>query len=125
MGFSLNKIQLIGTIVRDAETAFTTNNKSVTKFSLVTEHSYKSGEEWKKEATFHNIVSWELSDYFKSALVKGAKFYVEGRLQKREYEKDGIKRYSTDVVSTELIPLSSPARSTKTENTNEDSDIGF
>jgi single-strand DNA-binding protein len=107
MAFSLNRIMLIGNLGKDAETRVTTTGKSVTTFSMVTEHSYKSGDEWKKESTWHNVQAWELSDYYKEALRKGKKFYVEGRLAKREYtDKEGIKRYSVDVMAEKIIPLS-------------------
>lgn len=109
MAFSLNKVMLIGNLGRDAETRFTTNNISVTNFTLATTNSYKGKDgNWQNETTWHNIVAFNLSDYFKENLKKGKKFYVEGRLTKRDYtDKDGIKRYSTEVVSERIIPLES------------------
>ncbi len=109
MAFSLNKIMLIGNLGRDAETRFSTSNVSVTSFSMATTYSYKGKDgNWQNETTWHNIVSFNLSDYFKENLKKGRKFYVEGRLTKREYtDKEGIKRYSTDIISERLIPLES------------------
>ena len=109
MAFSLNKIMLIGNLGKDAETRFTTNNLSVTNFTLATTNSYKGKDgNWVNDTTWHNIVSFNLSDYFKDNLKKGKKFYVEGRLSKRDYtDKDGIKRYITEVVSEKLIPLDS------------------
>ena len=107
MAFSLNRIMLIGNLGRDAETRFTNNNVSVTNFSLATTHSYKGKDgEWVNETTWHNITGFNLSDFFKENLKKGKKFYVEGRLTKREYtDKEGIKRYSTDVYTDKLISL--------------------
>jgi len=109
MAFSLNKIMLIGNLGKDAETRFTTNNLSVTNFTLATTNSYKGKDgNWVNDTTWHNIVSFNLSDYFKDNLKKGKKFYVEGRLSKRDYtDKDGIKRYMTEVVSEKIIPLDS------------------
>ena len=107
MAFSLNKIMLIGRLGRDAETRFTTNNVSVTNYSLATDYRYKGKDgEWVNETTWHNVVSFNLSDYFKENLKKGKKFYIEGRLSKRDYtDKDGNKRTSTEVISERLIPL--------------------
>lgn len=107
MAFSLNRIMLIGRLGRDAETRFTTNNVSVTNFTLATDYRYKGKNgDWVSETTWHNIVSFNLSDYYKENLKKGKKFYVEGRLSKRDYtDKDGIKRYNTEVISEKLIPL--------------------
>ncbi len=117
MAFSLNKIMLIGNLGRDAETRFTTNNVSVTSFTLATTNSYKGKDgNWVNETTWHNIVSFNLSDYFKENLKKGKKFYVEGRLTKRDYtDKDGIKRYSTDVVAEKIIPLESSGGESSTQ----------
>ncbi len=107
MAFSLNKIMLIGHLGKDCETRFTTNNISVTSFSLATNYRYKGKDgNWVDETTWHNVTCFNLSDYFKENLKKGKKFYVEGRISKRDYtDKDGIKRYFTDVISEKLIPL--------------------
>lgn len=107
MAFSLNKIQLIGNLGRDAETRFTTNNLSVTNFSIATTRSYKDKDgNWQNETTWHNLTGFNLSDYYKDNLKKGKKFYIEGRISKRDYnDKDGNKRTSTDVIVEKLIPL--------------------
>ncbi len=107
MDFSLNKIMLIGHLGKDAETRFTPSNLSVTTFTMATTFSYKGKNgDWVKETTWHNIVGYNLSAFFKENLKKGKKFYVEGRLTKRDYtDKDGNKRYSTDIISDKLIPL--------------------
>ncbi len=107
MAFALNKIMLIGNLGNDAENRFTTNNLSVTTFSLATTRSYKGKDgNWVNETTWHNIVSYNLPDFYKEQLKKGKKFYVEGRLAKRDYtDKEGVKRYITEVVSESIIPL--------------------
>jgi single-strand DNA-binding protein len=106
MAFSLNKVQLIGNLGQDAETSFTTNNLGITKFSIATTRNYKGKDrEWVPETTWHNIVAFNLSDFYKDALKKGKKVYIEGRISKRSYEKDGVKQYFTEVVSESIIPL--------------------
>ncbi len=107
MAFSLNKVMLIGNLGNDAETRFTTNNLSVTSFSVATTNSYKGKDgNWVNETTWHNVVSFNLPDFYKESLKKGKKFYVEGRIQKRDYtDKEGVKRYVTEVISEKLIPL--------------------
>ena len=109
MAFSLNRIMLIGNLGRDAETRFTTSNISVTTFSLATTHGYKNKEgTWQNETTWHNIVSFSLSDYFKDNLKKGKKIYVEGRLTKRDYvDKENVKRFAVEVVAEKIILLDS------------------
>ena len=108
MAFSLNKVMLIGTLGRDAENSFTTSNVSVTKFSLATEHSRKDKDgNWQRETSWHNVVAFGLSDFFKDALKKGAKVYVEGRLDYQRYEKNGQTQYYTSIIAdfNGIIPL--------------------
>jgi len=109
MAFTLNKIMLIGMLGKDAEHRFTTSNVAVSSFSIATENSYKGKDgNWVNETTWHNIVAFSLSDYMKEQLKKGKKFYVEGRLTKRDYtDKENIKRYATEVFCEKLIPLDS------------------
>ncbi len=111
MAFSLNKVMLIGNLGQDAEHRFTTNNTEVTTFSLATTYGYKGKEgNWINETTWHNIVLFGASDFLKANLKKGKKFYVEGRINKRDYEnKDGQKVYVSEIIADKfsLIPLDS------------------
>jgi single-strand DNA-binding protein len=67
---------------------------------------------WINETTWHNIVAFSLSDYIKNILRKGKKFYIEGRVSKRDYtDKDGVKRYSVDVIADLIIPFESGGES--------------
>ncbi|MDR3668025.1 MAG: single-stranded DNA-binding protein [Ignavibacteriaceae bacterium] len=111
--FSMNKIQLIGNLGKDAETRFTTNNVSVTSFGMATTSRIKGKDgNWINETTWHNVVAFSLSDYIKNVLKKGKKFYIEGRISKRDYtDKDGIKRYSVDVIADLIIPFESGSES--------------
>ena len=107
MSFSLNKVMLIGNLGRDAESRFTTNNVSVTNFSLATTRGYKDKDgNWQNETTWHNITAFNISDFYKDNLKKGKKFYVEGRISKRDYnDKEGNKKTAVDVIAEKLIPL--------------------
>lgn len=128
MAFSLNKIMLIGNLGRDVETRFTTANVSISSFSMATTNGYKGKDgNWVNETTWHNVTVFNMSDFMKENLKKGRKVYVEGRLTKREYtDKEGIKRYSTDVISEKIIPLESTGSGERTnysESTNSDPSI--
>ena len=127
MAFSLNRVMLIGNLGRDAETRFTTNNLSVTSYTLATTNSYKGKDgNWVNDTTWHNIVSFNLSDYFKENLKKGRKFYIEGRISKRDYtDKDGIKRYSSEVISERMIPLDSSGTTGEPEEQTQSSDVNI
>ncbi len=108
MAFSLNKIQLIGKLGQDAETRVTNSGFSVTSFSLATDYSYKNKEgDWVRETTWHRVSAFNVSDFMKDNLKKGANFYVEGRMKSREYtDKENIKRTVWEVISDQMIPLS-------------------
>ena len=108
MAFSLNKAQLIGQLGRDAETSFTTSNLAITKFSVATTHSRKTKDgNWENLTTWHNVTAFGLNDFLKDQLKKGAKVYVEGRIDHQQYEKDGQTKYFTSIICdfNGIIPL--------------------
>lgn len=110
-GRSVNKVILVGHLTKDAETALTQSQVSVTKFSIATNRRWKDSAsgEWREEADFHNIVQWR-AENLAPYLTKGKQIYVEGRLQTRSYEKDGIKRYVTEVIAEDVILLGGGGR---------------
>jgi len=102
---SVNKVILLGNLGKDAETRFTPQGTARTTFSIATSRRWKDQQtgEWKEETDWHNIVLWR-SENLANYLTKGKKVYVEGRLQTRSYDdKDGNKKYSTEVVADEVI----------------------
>lgn len=104
---SVNKVILIGHLGRDAETRFTTSGVAMSRFSLATNRRIKDNAtgEWKDETDWHNIVVWR-QENLAQYLTKGKQVYIEGRLQTRSYEdKDGQKKYSTEVVAEEIFLL--------------------
>ena len=104
---SVNKVILLGNLGKDAETKFTPSGVARSTFSVATSRRWKdqSSGEWKEETDWHNVVLWR-SENLANYLLKGKKVYVEGRLQTRSWEdKDGQKRYTTEIVADELILL--------------------
>lgn len=104
---SVNKVILLGNLGKDAETKFTPSGVARTTFSIATTRRYKDNQtgEWKDETDWHNIVLWR-SENLANYLLKGKQVYVEGRLQTRSYDdKDGNKRYMTEVVADDVILL--------------------
>ncbi len=109
---SVNKVILIGHLGKDAETRFTPSGAGVTSFSVATNRRWKDQQsgEWKDETNWTNVVAWRI-DNLAQYLTKGKQVYVEGRLQTRSYDdKDGNKRYVTEVVADEVILLSGGGR---------------
>ncbi len=105
---SVNKVILIGHLGKDAETKYLPSGDARTTFTLATNRRWKDQQsgEWKEETDWHNVVLWR-GENVANYLLKGKQVYVEGRLQTRSWEdKDGNKRYTTEVVSQDLILLS-------------------
>ncbi len=104
---SVNKVILIGNLGKDAETKFTPSGVSMTRFSVATSRRWKDQQsgEWKEETDWTNVVLWR-QENVGQYLTKGKQVYVEGRLHTRSYDdKDGQKRYATEVVADDVILL--------------------
>jgi single-strand DNA-binding protein len=102
---SVNKVLLLGHLGKDAEGKFLPSGVHVAKFSVATSRRWKDkgSDEWKEETEWTNVSLW-WSENLVPYLTKGKQVYVEGRLQTRNYEdKEGQKRYSTEVVADEVI----------------------
>lgn len=101
MSRGVNKVILVGTCGQDPEVRYLPNGNAVTNLSLATSEQWtdkRSGEkvertEWHRVSLFGKVA--EIAGEY---LRKGAQCYIEGKLQTREWEKDGIKRYTTEIV---------------------------
>lgn len=104
-----NTVILLGRLGRDAETKFTAGGTSVSNFSIATTRRWKDKDssEWKEETDWTNCVLWR-SENLGQYLTKGTRLEVEGRLQTRSYEKDGVKKYVTEVIVEDVILLGAP-----------------
>jgi single-strand DNA-binding protein len=105
----LNKVHLIGSLGQDPEIIHTQTGKTIAKLSLATSERYKdkSGEV-KTVTQWHRIQLWDgLAGIAEKYLKKGARVYLEGKIQYQNYEdKEGIKRTATDIVGQSLQMLS-------------------
>ncbi len=114
---SINKVILIGNLGADPEVRYTPSGAAVTSFNIATNESWTNKEGKKEERTeWHKIVAWnKLAELCGEYLSKGRPVYVEGRLQTREWnDKEGIKRYTTEIVAQTIQFLGSPGeRSSK------------
>ena len=99
---SVNKVILVGNVGKDPEVRYLDKNVAVANFPLATtERGYttQSGTQVPERTEWHNIVAWRgLAELSEKYIRKGSQLYVEGKLQTRSWEKDGIKRYTTDIV---------------------------
>lgn len=115
----VNKVILVGRLGKDPEVRNLDNGATVANFSVATSESYKdrnTGE--KKEITeWHNVVLWRgLAEVAQRYLHKGDMIYVEGKLRTRSWEKDGITRYTTEVVGDNMTMLSTRSGSSSQSN---------
>lgn len=107
-----NKVQLIGNLGKMPDTKKTESGKKLVKFSVATNEIYTNQKGEKvKETQWHNLVAWgKLADVAEKYLNKGSEVAVEGKLVSRDYtDKDGNKKYITEVQVNELLLLGSKA----------------
>src|ERR1700709_2523955 len=96
---SINKVILVGHIGKNPEHRKLNGDISVISFPLATTSNHKKGTENIEDTEWHNIIMWrEMADSAYKVLEKGKLVYIEGKLQTRAYEKDGIKRHTTEII---------------------------
>jgi single-strand DNA-binding protein len=105
----VNKVILVGRLGKDPEVRNLDNGAVVANFTIATSESYKdktTGE--KKEITeWHNIVLWRgLAEISQKYLHKGDMVYIEGKLRTRSWEKEGVTRYTTEIIGDNMTMLS-------------------
>ena len=105
----MNKVFLIGNITKDPELSETPNGTAVCKFDLAVNRDYENGE-GNRDTDFFKITVWRgRAESCGKYLKKGSKVAIVGALYNRSYEdKDGVKRYVTDVVADEVEFLNTP-----------------
>lgn len=104
----LNKVSLIGNLGNDPDFQTLEGGVSVTKFSLATTEVFKDKNGERHTTTdWHSIVLWRgLADLAHKYLKKGGLVFIEGKLKTRSYDdKEGHKRYVTEVIGEQLILL--------------------
>ncbi len=146
MARGVNRVIIVGTLGADPETRYTTSGSAITSMRLATNESWTDKQTGQKQerTEWHRVKMFgRLAEIAAEYLRKGKQVYVEGSLRTDKYtDKDGIERYSTDIIANELQMLGSaggegqeqqrarrqaPAqqRSAPPENFDEDSDIPF
>ena len=98
----LNKVILIGRLTKDPELKYSTSNVAVTSFAIAVDRRFvKSGEQ--RQADFINIVAWrQTAEFICKYFAKGQMINICGSLQVRQWEKDGVKHYATEVIADEV-----------------------
>lgn len=122
----LNKAFLIGNLTRDPETKSLPSGITVTSFSLATNRVYKDKNGSRQEQTdYHNVVTFgRQAETAGQYLKKGAMVMIEGRIQTRSWEKDGVKQYRTEIIADafQFGPKNSASESSYSQTNNKGDD---
>lgn len=101
MSRGVNKVILVGNVGGDPDVRYMPNGNAVANITLATSESWRDKQtgQQQEKTEWHRIVFFgRLAEVVGQYVRKGSKLYVEGKLQTREWEKDGIKRYTTEIV---------------------------
>ena len=116
---SVNKVILVGNLGKDPELRYSGNGTPVVNMSIATNEQWKNARgDTVKKTTWHRIVLWKrLAEVAAEFLHKGSQVYIEGRLDNNEWEdKEGIKRYTTEIVANALQLLGAPPSKRRDSN---------
>ena len=103
----MNKVFLIGRLTRDPELRYTGNNTAVASFGIAVNRNF-TNQQGERDADFFNVTVWrKQAENVKNYLSKGSQVAIDGRIQTSSYEKDGVRRYNTEVVADNVQFLDS------------------
>lgn len=105
MGEGLNRVLLLGNLGADPELRMTAGGQAVLKLRLATTESYLDKDSVRKERTeWHSVTVWgKRGEALAKILARGSNIFVEGALRTSSYEKDGEKRYRTEIVASNIL----------------------
>ena len=106
----INKVILVGNVGNDPEVRYMPNGNAVANVSVATSDTWKdkSTGDQQEKTEWHRVVFFNrLAEIVEQYVKKGSKLYLEGRLQTRSWEQDGVKRYTTEIVANEMQMLDS------------------
>jgi len=109
-GRGINKVILIGNLGNDPEVRYTPSGTAVANVTIATNESWKDRNtgERQERTEWHRVVFFSrLAEIVEQYLKKGSKVFVEGRLQTRSWEQDGVKRYTTEIIANDMQMLDS------------------
>ena len=106
----LNKVQIIGRVGKDPEVRYSTNGDAIANFTVATSERYKDKQtgEAVEKTEWHNVSAFRrLAEIIGEYVHKGSLIYIEGKIQTRKYDKDGVTHYATSIVASEMKMLGS------------------
>ena len=118
MSRGINKAIIVGTLGDDPTMAALANGTAVAKLSVATNESWKDKQtgEQKESTEWHRVAMFgRLAEIAGEYLKKGSQVYLEGKIKTSKYEKDGVTRYSTEIVAHEMQMLGSKGDAPKND----------
>jgi single-strand DNA-binding protein len=116
---SVNKAILVGNVGKDPEIRYLDSGVAVASITLATtERGYTlaNGTQIPDRTEWHNIVAWRgLAEIAEKYIKKGSQLYIEGKITTRKWEKDGITRYTTEIVAESIELLGRRPEGTHSE----------
>ena len=110
MAKSINKVTLLGNLGKDPEVKFLPSGQAVANFSIATTDRYKDkAGEWQDRTEWHSLTAYQrVAEIIRDYVKKGAKLYVEGRIQTRSWDDQasGQKKYRTEIIVNDIVLLS-------------------
>ena len=104
----VNKVIILGNLGNDPETSSMPNGNAVAKVSIATSEKWKKDGQENERTEWHRVVFFgKLAEIVGQYLKKGSKVYVEGQLRTNQWEKDGQKHYTTEIIAREMQMLDS------------------
>jgi len=107
--YGVNKVILVGRLGKDPEVRHLESGTAVANFSMATSEVYRDRQtnEKREQTEWHNVVLWRgLAEIAEKYVKKGDMVYIEGKLRTRSWDKDGVTRYTTEVVGDNMMMLS-------------------
>ena len=119
MSRGVNLVIILGRLGKDPEIKYLLNGNAVANFSMATEESWKDKQtgEQQTKTEWHRVTAFQrLAEIIGEYVHKGDQIYIKGKIQTRQYEKDGETRYITEIIAQEMQMLGSKKDSQRPRN---------
>lgn len=123
----MNRVILSGSLGRDPEIRYINSGTAKASLSVATSERYKKDDQWQERTEWHSVIVWgKQAENVGTYLKKGSRVLIEGRIQSRDYEKDGQKRKITEIVADRVEFLGGgQGRGAQTSESVSDDDVPF
>lgn len=118
---SVNKVILVGNVGKDPEVRYLDSGVAVATITLATSergYTLSNGTQVPERTEWHNVIAWRgLAEIAEKYIRKGSQLYVEGKISTRKWDKDGVTRYSTEIIAESIELLGRKPEGVSSEST--------